>query len=302
MEILTQEFLKFYNEKKNGNKVEIPALSFQYKDFAAWQNFQQQNTELKEEAHRFWAEKLINIVPLLLPVHIHGNKEDRTGAGYRSQISLEIKEKLNRLGKENNNTLFMMMFSIYLMLLSRLSNQEDVICSIISAGREHFALHNIVGMFLNSILFRTNVVSTEKFSDYLARINREVLETFKYQDYPIELVFKELKIKYPDVPTSFNFLNIQEQTLSLDIESAKIGKNGTIQDVKFDIELYITEYKNGISLDWRFRKSLFDFASIEYIVGEYHKLIDFFVSDVHHGLQDYKNLMRKNKRVIKRTN
>ena len=192
------------------------------------------------------------------------------------------------------------MFSLYLMLLSRLSNQKEVICSIIAAGRDQVSLQHMVGFFVNSILFKTHVDDEENFIDFLQRVNTEVMETFQHQGYPLELLFKELKMKHPDVPVSFNMLNIQDTTSHLEIPLQQHMEN--IQDVKFDIEVYISEYENGILLYWAYKKSLYDPIDIEYTVGEYINLVDFFKNNSQHSYAEYKSAKKKKKHLVDRKN
>jgi fengycin family lipopeptide synthetase D len=166
------------------------------------------------------------------------------------------------------------MFSIYNILLSHLLEQDDITCSIISAGREHLDLKNIVGYFINPILFKCHVDQKESFNDFLQRMSREILEAFKYQSYPLELVFEELKMKYPDISVAFNMLNIQDLTAEEELVNLESYHLESFRDVKFNLEIYAAEYKNGIEVSCFYKKSLFQPSTIEYIMDTYVKLMD----------------------------
>jgi non-ribosomal peptide synthetase component F len=159
------------------------------------------------------------------------------------------------------------------LLLSYLSGQQEVALCIISAGREHISLNNIVGYFTTPIIVKNRVDLDEDFDDLLSRINREVLEAFLHQAYPLELAADEMRIAYPDIPAAFNLINMQDISLGIEMDSLSSRHMQVQRDVKFDIVLYITEYKNGIEMQWHYKMSLFKPESIESIAGKYLKLM-----------------------------
>ncbi|MCP4218933.1 MAG: hypothetical protein GY765_30145, partial [bacterium] len=94
---------------------------------SAWQNRIIDDKTLKEESHRTWKKILENGIPALqLPKESGGDKNDKSGAAYRCMIGQDTTEKALKLAQENQTTLFMVMFSTYLQLLSRYTNQEEI--------------------------------------------------------------------------------------------------------------------------------------------------------------------------------
>ncbi len=293
-EILKNEFSAYYEGYRAGKDVKPEPLKLQYKDFAQWHNRQIANPRLKEKSHRFWKEKLDGGIPALqLPVVPGVNKDEGEGAACKGVLSEEIVKKIRNVAEKNNTTLFTVIFSLYILLLSRFAHQEDISCSIINAGRDHEALGDIVGFFVNAVLFRTRVEYDECFNDFLQRVHTEVLEVSQHQAYPLERVCEDLKMRYPDIPVSFNMLNIGDthkmEKPGLD-ESPHIPD---ISDVKFDIELYITQYKNAIDIIWTYRKNMFHPDSIDFLMKDYIELVEFFSRNPGESYKAYKLSKRK---------
>jgi acyl carrier protein len=294
MVILDNEFSRFYEGYRTGKEFEPEPLKLQYKDFAAWHNHQIAHRELKEKSHRFWREKLEKGIPTLnLPTDFSSKGNERKGAGYRCMLAKEPTMKLRKMAVHHNTSLFMVMYSLYILLLSRFSNQEHIASSIINAGRDHNSLHDIVGFFVNPVLFEIKVDYEEPFNDFLQRVHTDVLEIFHHQGYPIELVFEDLNMRYPEISVSFNMINIIESTTMNDPAAYQPHHLPGTQDVKFDIEPYITEYRNSIDIHWAYKKELFAPATIEYMVEEYSRLIDFFTGEIHKNYKDYKKSNKK---------
>jgi non-ribosomal peptide synthetase component F len=100
------------------------------------------------------------------------------------------------------------MYSIYVVFLSNISGQRTIVSSVVNAGRDHPSLHDIVGFFVNSIIIKTEIQPDQIFISFAKKLQECVLEFFKHQNYPLELVLDEVGIKYPEVAASFNMINI----------------------------------------------------------------------------------------------
>jgi hypothetical protein len=270
MQILEKEFNLFYESYLSGKESQLEPLKLQYSDFVAWHNQQIRNPELKEKSHHYWRQKLESGFPKLnLPIYYGEDIDEKTGAAYRCVINETVTHRLHQLAQSNNTTLFMVLFSIYNLLLAFLSGQEEIVLAIINAGRLHFSLNNIVGYFINPVLVKTRVDLEEDFDELLSRVNKYLLEAFQHQSYPFELVLDEMKIPYPGISAAFNLLNMQDISRETELDSLEPVHIEESREVKYPLVLYVTEYKNGIEIRWEYQKSLFKPETIESIASKY---------------------------------
>jgi len=273
--LIKEEFNRFYTAFLNGNQLQVKPPHVQYKDFAAWYNIQTRNPEIKKKSHAYWKRKIEEGLPRLeLPMFGDGSREDKQGKFYRCVIDSEIKLKLQQLAVKNNTTIAMVLFSMYNLLLAFLSGQQKIVSSIISAGRPHLSLYNIVGYFINSVIIKTTVDLEEDFITLLDRVNQNVLEAYQYQDYPLELVLDDLKMDYPRVTAAFNLLNMQNTSFETKLESLESYHSEMTQQVKVELSLFLKEYKNGIEMTWEYQKSILNPDFIETIAGKFIGMID----------------------------
>ncbi len=301
VEILKKEFMDMYGDVVEGKGIEYRELQYQYRDFASWHNRQLEDGEEAESpASLFWKKLLANgIPPLQLPADATNLPESEAlkGAAYRNVVPGAVKDVLKGLEEQYQTSLFTLLYSVYMLLLSRVSGQEDIGCSIIVAGREHVALQEVVGLFVNSLLLKTRVDREEPFDVFLDRVNGDVMEAFQYQAYPMELVFEKMGMTFPEVSVSFNMLNMQDVTGGQRLSSHEPYHIEETQDIKFDIEAYITEYEDGIDIRWAYRKALFEPSTMEYFVGQYIKLLEFFANNPTKSLKDQKAGRKKGKKA-----
>jgi hypothetical protein len=87
-------------------------------------------------------------------------------------------------------------------------------------------------------------------------------------------VLDDMKMKFPEVSIAFNMLNIQNISPGIELDSFESYHLESTQDVKFDIVLFVMEYKNGIDFFWDYRNTLFSPQTIETIAQNYLELME----------------------------
>lgn len=292
--ILKKEFLKLYGGYRNDLKPELSPVKIQYKDFALWHNKLIKDDFIKAQAHQYWKNIFKKgIKEISLPYRHSTNNEDNISSGYVCMLNNEVKDKIKELSINNNITLFAAMFSAFNLLISKFSDQREILCGIPSAGRTHISTHNTVGFFVNSMILISNIDYNESFSDLINKINTNLLNVFKYQYYPLELVFQELKMRYPDIPIFFNMLNLPVGNTEEELDSFKSYHVERVQNAKFNMVIYLTEYKNGIEIACNYKKALLKGSTIEFMMKEYIRIIEYFAFNPGKSFDDYNKLGKK---------
>jgi amino acid adenylation domain-containing protein len=296
IDILKEEFFHYYDACRYNKRPLLPPIEFQYKDFATWQNRMIKDDLVKEKSHKYWKEQLgSEFTRLNLPYDFSGDDQVHNSSAFVTYVGEETKRKLLLLSVENSMTVFALMFSAFNIFLSKLTGQKDIVCGVPSSGRNHIALHKTVGFFINSIILRTEVNQQMSLLELAKQINTNTLEAIEHQDYPLELVLEEQKMRYPDIQVFFNMLNFStsnamERILSFDERHVQ-----KVQNAKFDMVLYLTEYSNGIEISCNYKSSRFNSTTIQYLMNEYLKVIELFANNPESTLYEQKN---KNKRRI----
>ncbi|MCP4149528.1 MAG: AMP-binding protein, partial [bacterium] len=216
-EVLTKELF----DLKTGKN--LPPLKLQYRDYAEWQNSSKQKRLIKgqEEA---WLKIFPGEIPeLTLPTDyprpiIRGFE----GSHIAFQLTKEETAKLKETAKQNETTLYMAILSIFTILLSKLSGQEDIIVGTPTAGRRHAQLEKIIGMFVNTLAMRNYPQGEKTFKAFLREVKENSLFAFENQEYQFEDLVDRLSLRRdtgrnPIFDVMFNLLNqaeYQKQTLS----------------------------------------------------------------------------------------
>lgn len=110
----------------------------------------------------------------------------------------------------------------------------------------------------------------------------------------LELILTRLKREYPKIVTFFNLSNFQDQTHQ-DVDNLASYHIKEVQDVKFDLACYLTEYRNGIEVSCHYVTERFDAETIEYIMEEYNKLLKNITKHPEGRLNEYVEVKERRK-------
>ncbi|WP_367865339.1 amino acid adenylation domain-containing protein [Pedobacter sp. WC2423] len=283
--ILIRDFMALYNEEV------LPELNLQYKDYAVWQQseLQQQQIHLHKD---FWLKEYENeVLTLELPADFPRPLVKQYAGDH---LSFELNELetsgLKKLAEKEGVTLFMLLFAVHSILLSKLGNQEDIIIGVPAAGREHAELENILGMFVNTLPIRTNPQGNLTFKEFLAEVKQKTLSCFEHQSYPFEELIDELSIqrdtaRNPLFDVVFSYQNYQQTALSISGLELKIKEIGQVMS-KFDLTLDVSEKDDKLHFTFEYATGVFKRKTIERFSFYFNKILSSVLEDGNIGLSE----------------
>ncbi len=261
MDIIIKELISIYNG------TELPEMKIQYKDFAVWQNEIHNKEMLSHE--KYWLDMFDGEIPVLnMPLDFQRpSVQSFEGERFCFEINSEMKEALKGIAAETGTTLYMILLSVYTILLSRYTSQEDIVIGTPIAGRQHADLHNIVGMFVNTLAMRNRPEGEKTYKQFLQSVKNNCIEAYKHQDYPFEDLVTKLDIRRdmsrnPMFDTMFTLQNTGSSNIN--IEGLKILPFDSEEKFsKFDFSLDALETNEGIKFTLEYCTKLFTKETME---------------------------------------
>ncbi len=189
-DILLKEFLHLYAGEA------LPPLRVQYRDYLVWQQAMRDSPQLQQQA-AFWLEMFATPVPTLkLPID-YPRPEPRHFGGRRLYFDIEpqVVMDLRALAREEQASLFILLFAVVSVFLARLTDQDDIVIGTPIAGRDHADLDQIIGMFVNTFALRTHPQGQQPFRAFLREVRSLCLAAFENQNYQFNELVDALNLK-----------------------------------------------------------------------------------------------------------
>ena len=283
MSILFKEIGAFYSDNTASLPAILPVLSIQYPDFAQWQRYTLTPEYLKSDL-TYWTNKLHGHEGYLaLPTdRPRPGVQNHVGAVVRFKIEPPIVHALRQLADGTNATLFMILFSAFVVLLHRYTNSEDILVGTPTAGRDNPQLESLFGLFVNTLVIRTELSGNPTFFELLTRVRQATLEALDHRALPFERLTEALQLKRslsfsPLFQVMFILQNMPKQVLelagltleSIDLDSAS---------AKYDLTLEVIE-DDGLSCSFEYSSALFDRNSIEQLARSFVTLLGAITND-----------------------
>ncbi|MFE3001317.1 amino acid adenylation domain-containing protein [Nocardia sp. NPDC059246] len=292
---LTRDLMVAYAARSMDLEPAWQPLPVQYADYAIWQR------ELLGDEHDpqsvaaaqigYWQQALAGLPDQLdLP-------SDRPRPAVQSfhggKVELDIDAAAHRalveLARAEGATLFMVVHTALAVLLARLSGTGDIAIGTPIAGRGEEALDDLIGMFVNTLVFRTRVDAGASFTELLARQRETDLAAFAHADVPFERLVEVLNpvrstARHPLFQVGLSFQNHSQAGLELP-ELTVAGLDIDTELSQFDLHLIAADRYSetgepaGILGHFTYATALFDQATVEGFAERFVRLLTSVVAE-----------------------
>ena len=273
--VLIKDVLALYEGKK------LPSLKLQYKDYAEWQQSEQQQSKIIDQKN-FWLSQFEGEVPSLqLPTdYMRPAVQSFAGRNYSFGLGSDISERLEALALQEGTTLFTVFLTICNIWLMKISQQEDIVIGSPTAGRNHSDLENIIGIFINTIALRNFPKGHKSCKTFLKEVESNFFKALDKQDYQFEDLINDLDIAR-DISRNPLFdvlLNVNEPKADNNngdkFQAEPSEKDQSDSVAKFDISIYVDLKKNNFELTFLYKTELFKAETIKQLAAYFIRIAD----------------------------
>ncbi|WP_198539279.1 non-ribosomal peptide synthetase, partial [Streptomyces graminilatus] len=289
-EILLRELLAEYAAGTgNGERVRVQEPEFQYADFSEWQE-EWLRGPAAERQLAYWAGQLGGELPTSAipadhrPVAAPGPEAPAPRAAATCEIPLPdaLLGRLDQVCRDTGSTRFMTMLAALQVVLGRYSGSEDVLVGTPVAGRNRREFADTVGLFVNTLVIRSNLAEDPSFRDHVTAVRDTVADAQDHQDLPFERIVEHLNPgrtteRAPFFDVLFGLHDEDETTAGLPGPRVRLLE-GPADTAKFDLTLDVVLSGGGVRLRLEYRADLYEATTIERFVRHYLRLLDAAVS------------------------
>ena len=293
-----QELGQLYGADPAQKNIDLPAIQSDYRDYVDYQQALLSSPE-GDRLWSFWQRTLAGEPPLLKlpsdksrPAIVSFN-----GASEKISVGVELSKRVRQLAKQNGVTPYVLLLTVFQVLLYRYSGQSDLWIGTPTAGRDQRKFNATIGYFVNPIVIRASLEKGTRFVSQLASTRETVLAAMEHQAFPFPVIVERLRLKRdPSYSPLFQALFVlQKDQGSLGITSslasgtaAPLGQWGGLsvepvdfpqQEGQFDIELELLDGDAAFGGAFKYNTDVFDAESIRQLASSYLMLLQGAVDD-----------------------
>ena len=152
-----------------------------------------ESPECREEL-AFWSDRLADVQPLELPAdHLRPDRPSYRGRTHGFRLPLDATERFEGRCREAGITPFAGLLGGFKALLHRYAGQTDLAVGTVVAGRTSRASEEMLGLFANTVVVRTDIDPEGPVDSLLVEVARNSIEALGHQRAPFGAVVEAVQ-------------------------------------------------------------------------------------------------------------
>ncbi|WP_036965340.1 condensation domain-containing protein, partial [Pseudoalteromonas sp. NJ631] len=204
------------------------------------------------------------------------------GAFHISHINKSTYKALTSLCQAQGATLFMGLHAAFSVLLSRYSNEQDIVIGTPVANREQVEVAGLIGFFVNTLVLRSDLSGKPSFQALLEQSKNMLLDGYAHQQVPFEQIVERLQPERslshsPLFQVMLALQNNDEGSLTLPDLNLSIVEAREGESAKYDLTLNVVESEDSLGLGWGYNTALFERDTIVRMAEHFEVLLSALV-------------------------
>ena len=190
--VFLRDFGHFYSAEISGTEPNLPPAN-QYRDYSAAMAEYHESDEGRAD-EEFWVSQFQDNIPVLELPTDRSRPPLKTFDAARVDHSIDVQliGELKKIGAKNGCSLFNTMLAGFQAFLARVTQQDDLVVGIPTAGQAALDQQDLIGHCVNSIPFRQTVDVAMPMLDYAKQVRGSMLDLLDHQKYTFGSMLKKI--------------------------------------------------------------------------------------------------------------
>ena len=266
--------------------IQLEPIEIQHKDFVEWQKTLYVDQKINGNEN-YWLRSMKDLPDFQLPYdYLKTNQISFEGNTVDCELRQGSGRKIQELAMSYGCTPYVVLLSIFNIVLSKYTQQMNVVIGTAINGRKYKEIHNTIGMFTQTVPLRASVDANKTIEQLMNEVKDCLFAAIDNQEYEAEKILEMFDI-YPkrsknslfDVVFTFESKgDLQKNVNGLTIQEYSLPFNYT----KFDLVFSVTERDGEYSLQLQYNTKLFKQNTVERIVTYFRNVFE--------HIETYKNI------------
>ncbi|KTC92608.1 MULTISPECIES: non-ribosomal peptide synthetase [Legionella] len=314
--IMVAELCEFYSAAITGQDPSLPSIQVYPSDYVLYEE-QLLGSEKAERMRSYWQQELYgHDEPLELPTDKYRPAiKSYKGSTSSFIIPQALTQKMQQFAANKGVTPYVVLVSVYFILLHRYTGKTNVIVGTPMANRMDAKFARLVSYLVNPVPLRADFSQQLSFDDIIEQIKQKTLSASVNQQYPITKIIEDLKIQRdasttPLFQAMFSYLN---PMLENDLVAFALGQPGcqlhykqlTLEPypiestgAQFDLNVGMAVVNESIVSSWEYSTDLFELASIQRMQHHFQFILEQMLSNSQQAIEAFSLLSTAERQQI----
>ena len=290
IDVFISELASLYETFTTGQSSALPALLLQYGDYAYWQMQRSQETLFNTQLD-YWKKQLqgVTAIPKLTTDWPRPALQTFNGAQRQLAFDKELLEQVRGLAHRTGTTPFIILLAVLEIVLHVFTGQTDIVVGTPVNNRQRVELEAVIGLFINTLVLRTDLSGDPSFEELLGRVREVVLGAHANQELPFETVVKAVQTDRDMGQTPLFGVWFLFQVAPQGRQLSNLTLTGFPIDhgiTHYDLRLNLLESSEGIGGTIEYNTDLFRAQTIKRLANHFELLLPLATSSPHLTLNE----------------
>ncbi|MCR8643271.1 aminotransferase class III-fold pyridoxal phosphate-dependent enzyme [Paenibacillus sp. N1-5-1-14] len=310
LRVFTEDLFKVYQAIIQGEDKDLLPRPLQYVDFVHWQNERLAQGELDSQKE-YWLEQLEQVIDI--PEIVHDTAilpEEMDPFDVRThRIGPELTKLLRELTMLVGGTTYMTVLASIKMLLAQLTGEKTITVGSTLSSRTHLDTEHILGLFINPVAMRTDLIDNPTVLQILERVRETALGAYENQEYPFDLVVQGLRAIHgrdaqlysivligqnaPEGDLGMEGLTFEQRSLESLLQGdarAQFVDDASSDDdrIRFDFQMSLFEHDDQLTIETEYNPQKFRPKTVDHFIEQLEQVMTFMVNNTNLRLSQIK--------------
>ncbi|MCW8093481.1 non-ribosomal peptide synthetase/type I polyketide synthase [Alteromonas sp. ASW11-130] len=289
--VLFKELELLYNSFTRGIQLDLPEPKLQFGDYVDWIESSQEQEQIEHGLEQ-WAEMLSDLPPVhSLPLdgkRVVNLRNELSVCGF--QLDIDLLNMMKQQAMKLKVSHYVLLEAALALTFSRWSDEKDIVIGTSASGRNHPELESVLGFFVNPLILCNHVNPELSTESYISQTMSALSNALKLQAVPFDQIVSHVvksgsSSHSPIFQIMFDYQKVTPNVLDLDNLECELLPTES-NEAKFDIEVTISEFDEGLNVRWNFAAQLFNDATITSMHNSYVEVLTALCSTDNRMLKD----------------
>ncbi len=272
------EFMAIYKALSEGSVIPAFESTMTYKEHALLEGQYLKSEEFLIQKEK-WKNYLSGDLPVLnlptdYPRPARINNESET---VYFEVKKDLLHRLESYAQSKNISLYNMCFTVYNIMMARLSGGNELVIGTPVHGRHHRESRKTLGFFINTLPVRTKLEPDKSFRQNLALFMKSLKQSFYIQNIPLDIILQIANTEIdqgrtPLFQTLYVYLDVTKELDVLKEEKIEQLKADRFS-VHTELDFYCYKSRDKIDGVIEYRKDLYSRKTMENMAELFQELL-----------------------------